>query len=119
MVGDSLVAYPNAGAAVAACVVHGEIAQDGGGALRATLWRPGDGVRGQDGCGLVWRLTADGPGGSNATYQRAWIRCQVSARFDRGSDSDSADILGSFYAETIFCWRHARLLVAVDTANTY
>lgn len=61
------------------------------------------------------RLIADGPDGGVVTYQKGWVRCQVSNERDGGDDGDSTYIPAKFYRETTLCWRHSRQIEAADT----
>jgi hypothetical protein len=52
----------------------------------------------------VPKFFAEGPDGSNRTYERPGLRCQVVFSQDGGDDSDSTYVPSPAVSETTFCW---------------
>lgn len=65
----------------------------------------------------VWKLDADGPDGSFATYQRGMVRCHVWEQWDGGDDGDSTYVPSPFYEEQTICWRHRYRVLVTDTLH--
>lgn len=65
----------------------------------------------------IWKLDADGPDGNDVTYQRGFVRCEVSERWDGGDDGDSTYVPSSYYGETTVCWRHRMPIGVLDTLH--
>ena len=109
MIGDSFLP-PDATARRLACHVAGTLPNGLDPGAPERLYWPAAGW------GDVFRRTADGPDGAVRTFQREWVRCQVSEEWDGGDDTDSTYVPDPFYRERTMCWRHPRLVIPADTA---
>jgi hypothetical protein len=109
MAGDSMVAIADS-VQYSACHVAGTHAAGLDQPAIGRLYWPAAGW------GNLHRLIADGPDGGVRTFQKGWVRCQVSEEWDGGDDSDSTYVPDPFYRERTLCWHHSRLIVPDDTA---
>ncbi len=65
----------------------------------------------------LYKMSADGPDGSDLAYQKGRVRCLVEQSWDGGDDSDTTYVPADWFRERTTCWLMPSVLTVSDTSR--